>query len=298
LAKEIGFNAIGFAENQILIEESKQLKQWLEMGYNAQMQFFDITFNKRKNISNILQNAKTVIMLAVNYYNNVPFNSDFDFKKEGKIARFAWGVDYHIIIQNMLKQLTHRIKEIDSNAECIAYVDSGPVMEKRWAEKAGIGWQGKNSLIINKEYGSWIFLGIILTSLYIEPDDKATNHCGNCNICIDKCPTSAISEPGIINAQKCISYWTIEDKSGSIPDFVLKNINGWLFGCDICQEVCPWNINANQTNNPDFKKYKFKTLYFDEIMNISDVEYKVKYKDTPLFRRKHKLLKSLVEKLL
>lgn len=298
LAKAIGFDAIGFAKASPLIKDIQHLTKWLEMGYNAQMKFFEKTLEKRQNVNKILDNANTVIMLAVNYYNCEEYNRDINKNLEGKIARYAWSMDYHIVIMNMLNKLVQKITEIYPLAKCCCYVDTGPVMEKRWAEIAGIGWQGKNSLIISKEFGSWIFLGTIITNLIVEPDQAAENHCGTCNICIEQCPTKAISEFGAIDARKCISYWTIEDKSGSIPENILNNLNGWAFGCDICQEVCPWNKYAKQTNNPDFASVRTTKLSYLEILQISKEEYNKKYKDSPLGHKKHKHFKKLIENLM
>lgn len=298
LAKTIGFDAIGFAKAEPLVNDIQLLTKWLELRYNAKMKFFRKTLDKREDVNKILENAKTVIMLAVNYYNRKEYNEDINYNEEGKIARYAWTKDYHIVIMKMLNELVKKITEIYPWAKCYCYVDTGPVMEKRWADIAGIGWQGKNSLIISKEFGSWIFLGTIITNLIIEPDQAAKNLCGTCNICIEKCPTKAINELGVIDARKCISYWTIEDKSGSIPENILNNLNGWIFGCDICQIVCPWNKNAKQTKNPDFASVKTTKLSYLEILQISEEVYKKSYKDSPLARKKLKHLKNLIEKLI
>lgn len=236
-------------------------------------------------------------MLAVNYYNQHN-HSEINPRTQGKIARFAWGKDYHLVISNMLEKLTNNIKVLYPEAQTIFYVDTGPIMEKPWAQTSGIGWQGKNSLIITKEYGSWVFLATIVTNLEIEPDLPAKNLCGSCNICIKNCPTNAIAEHGILNANKCIAYWTIEDKTGLIPNEIIQNLNGWLFGCDICQQVCPYNLKPKPTQIPEFKTFYHTSINFSDILDSSNRQFKLSFKDTPLERRKLELIKNIIKKIM
>ncbi len=256
-ALELGFVKIGFAKADMLNDESAELKQWLDSGYDADMGWIKKGFDKRKDIRLVLENAKSVISLAYNYY--TPFKHD---EKLPKISRYAWGKDYHKILKKKLKELCEYIEEINSlplaKGKCPKdvgvktryYVDDGPVMDKAWAVRSGIGWMGKHTNVINPDYGSWIFLSEIITSLEFETyDSPIEDLCGSCRICIDACPTGAIVDEYLLDANLCISYQTIENK-GEIPGYI--NLDGWVFGCDVCQDVCPFNKNDRVTEDKDF----------------------------------------------
>jgi epoxyqueuosine reductase len=241
-SKELGFFKIGFAEYEVLEDESQQLEKWLDSGYDADMEWIKRGFEKRRDIQRILPDAESVISLAYNYF--TPFHHN---NEKPKISRYAWGKDYHKILKPKLKELSKFIEEIchyeEQNDEVIsitkAYVDDGPVMDKVWAQKSGIGWMGKHTNIINPEYGSWFFICNIITNIrfntYYTPVEDL---CGSCSLCISACPTGAITDEYVVDANKCISYQTIENR-GEIPEEI--NLDGWIFGCDVCQDVCPYN---------------------------------------------------------
>lgn len=257
-AKELGFVKVGFVKYGVLENESSRLRKWLDEGKQASMEWIERGFDKRKNIHLIMPDAKSVISLAFNYY--TPFEHD---DSKPKISRYAWGKDYHKVLKKKLKELCKFIEETSPNpllgkegaqdilplvkgewpkAEGVklkAYVDDGPVMDKAWAVRAGIGWMGKHTNIINPEYGSWLFLCEIITNIDFDTyDEPIEDLCGNCTLCISACPTGAITDEYIVDSNKCISYQTIENR-GDIPAEI--DLDGWIFGCDVCQDVCPFN---------------------------------------------------------
>jgi epoxyqueuosine reductase len=296
-AKEIGFAEIGFARADILDKEMKFYYDWLDQGYHATMSWLERNNHKRENPSEILENAKTVIVTATNY------NTDHlhpNSENSGKISRYAWGDDYHDVILPKLRELSSYIKEIVPNANSREYVDTGSILEKVWAEKAGIGWQGKNSLILNKKLGSWIFLGIIITDLEIDPDEEIGNFCGKCDACITSCPTGAIVAPKVVDSNKCISFWTIEAKPDvEIPDEIGKNLNGWVYGCDICQDVCPWNGKKKYTEDMHYQPRENEIeLSLDRIKDMTQEEFSKRFKKSPIKRTKLAGLKRNAEKIM
>jgi epoxyqueuosine reductase len=264
-AEELGFVKIGFAKADVLQKESDNLKLWLDKGYDADMVWIKKGFDKRKDVKLITENAKSVISLAYNYYS--PFEHD---ETKPKISRYAWGKDYHKIIKKKLKELCDFIENktplnppFSKGGKAPAifkyYVDDGPVMDKAWAARAGIGWIGKHTNIINPEYGSWLFLSEIITNLEFETyDSPIEDLCGSCRICIDACPTSAIVDEYVLDSNLCISYQTIENR-GEIPYYI--DFNGWVFGCDVCQDVCPFNKNDKPAEDKSFyPKEELRTL--------------------------------------
>ncbi len=284
-AKELGFGLIGFSRADLLEKETVRLKQWLASGYNAGMQYMERNSEKRLDVKNILPEAKSVLSLAVNYFIK-------EFHKEedgfGKVSRYAWGKDYHLIIWDMLEQLEDELKKIDPGFECKTYVDTGPVMDKAWAIKSGIGWMGKHSNIITREMGSWIFLATIITNYEFDYNKPMNDFCGTCTACIDACPTKAIVDDYVVDANKCISYLTIENKD-EIPNKFKGQFNGWIFGCDICQDVCPWNKSfAEETVINEFKSKQNKELYLDTILEISEEDFKIRFEESPIKRAKLK----------
>jgi len=237
-ALSIGFSQIGFARAEALDVEFINYMDSLKSGFNGSMKYLEKNLAQKQNPLEILPEAKTVIVAAWNYF--VPVYHPKD--GFGKISRYAWGKDYHITIKNKLKLVSEKIQGIVPGSENRIFCDSNSVLEKAWAVRAGIGWQGKNCLILNKKFGSFFFLGIIITSVYLEPDKRPEdNHCGDCRLCIEACPTNALREPGVLDSRKCISYWSIEEKNIPFPASISENLNGWIYGCDICQDVCPWN---------------------------------------------------------
>jgi epoxyqueuosine reductase len=241
-----GFDAIGFARAEPVDPRTTlQYQTWLRQQHHASMDYMANKVDLRLNPLQILPSAKTVIVVLVNYFQTVqPEKSLRSFK----IARYAHGQDYHRLLRKRLRAMEAFLKNEAPETEVWSEVDTGPVLERYWAEKAGLGWIGKNTLLINKQFGSWTFIGILLTSLEIPPDPPSSFHCGTCTRCLEVCPTQALLEPGILDSRRCLSYWTIEHR-GAFHDQTPPDFNGWIFGCDDCQEVCPWNRHAKPAEN-------------------------------------------------
>jgi len=281
-AKQIGFDLVGFAKAEILDKESKHLQQWLDKNYQAGMDYMSKNFDKRKNVKRILPNAKSIISLGLNYYTPHQHTNEIS---NGKVSRYGWGKDYHLIIWSMLDELESELKKIDPQFECISYVDTGPVMDKAWAVRAGIGWLGKHTNVINREIGSWFFIANIITNYEFDYSDQIPDFCGTCKACIDACPTKAIVQEYVVDANKCISYLTIENKSEISAEFKGK-FDNWLFGCDICQDVCPWNQKFPvETLLKDFNPQN-KELKLDDILEMNEDEFKAKFQTSPIKRAK------------
>ncbi len=274
-AEQLGFSLVGFTESQILNEDVEHLESWLKKGYQSGMNYMERNIDKRNDVNQILENCKSVISLGMNYFIDEKFE---EAAESGKVSRYAWGKDYHLIIWEKLDLLIDFIKKNEPNFEAKSYVDTGPVMDKVWAVKAGLGWQGKHSNIINKEIGSWFFIANIFTNQSFENYNKPIgDFCGSCTACIDACPTDAIVEDYVVDANKCISYLTIENKN-NIPDGFIGKFENWIFGCDICQDVCPWNIKfAKQTPVVDFKKVENKNISLSEIEKMDNNQFKASF---------------------
>jgi len=294
-AKNIGFDLVGFSEASILTQEIKNLKNWLDDGNHAGMAYMERNIEKRENVKNILANAKSVISLGLNYYTP---HTHSNKKGYGKISRYGWGIDYHYIIWEMLDKLISELRKIDSSFEGKSYVDTGPVMDKAWAVRSGLGWIGKHSNVINKNYGSWFFISEIINNFSFPAEIPSYDYCGSCTKCIDACPTNAIISEREVDANKCISYLTIENK-GEIPNEFKGKFDNWLFGCDICQDVCPWNKKfAKETKVEQFQP-KFGTeLNLAEINEMTNSDFKNKFEKSPIKRSKLKGLKRNAEFLL
>ncbi len=288
-AKELGFDLIGFAPYQILEEETEHLVSWLAKNYQAGMEYMERNLEKRKDVREILADCKSVISLGMNYYTDETVN---EIKNAGKVSRYAWGRDYHNVIWEKLDLLINYTKLIQPNFEAKSYVDTGPVMDKIWAVKTGLGWQGKHSNIINKKIGSWFFIATILSNHDFDQYNKPiSDFCGTCTACIDACPTDAIVEDYLVDSNKCISYLTIENKK-DIQDKFLGKFDNWIFGCDICQDICPWNIKfAEQTRISDFQNNINKLIPLEEIDNMNKEEFKERFHESPILRAKLKGLK-------
>ena len=281
-AKAVGFDLVGFAKADILKQESEHLQQWLDKNFQAGMDYMERNFEKRKDVNQILSNAKSVISLGLNYYTPHSY-SDENIK--GKISRYAWGKDYHLVIWSMLDGLEEELKKVDPQFESISYVDTGPVMDKAWAVRAGLGWLGKHTNVINREIGSWFFIANIITNYEFDYSEQISDFCGTCTACIDACPTNAIVQEYVVDANKCISYLTIENKSEISAEFKGK-FDNWLFGCDICQDVCPWNQKFPiETLIKDFHPQN-KELNLNEVLELNETEFKEKFKMSPIKRAK------------
>ena len=246
-AQELGFLACGFAKAEKLDREESHLDQWLANGFHGNMQYMENHREMRLDPTLLVPGSKSVISLAFNYY---PENKK-ENKNNPQIAKYAWGDDYHHVIKDKLFKLIDRIKTLYPEFEGRAFVDSAPVMERQWAVKAGLGWIGKNSLLLRKGVGSFFFLAEIIGNIDLTPDQPQTDHCGECTACIDACPTQAIVQPQVIDSTRCISYLTIEDKTW--PESIeISKTESWAYGCDVCQDVCPWNRFSQPNQEPRF----------------------------------------------
>ncbi|TDQ16955.1 epoxyqueuosine reductase [Algoriphagus boseongensis] len=237
-AKRLGFDFCGIANAEFLESEAPRMEEWLNRNYHGKMAYLANHFDKRLDPTKLVEGAKTVVSLIYNYFpeKELPHQSE-DFK----LAKYAYGEDYHIVIRDKLNEFLEVLREEIGEINGRSFVDSAPVMERQWAQRAGLGWIGKNSLLLNREMGSFFFLADLIIDLEATPDTPlAKDYCGTCTACIDACPTDAIVQPEVIDASKCISYLTIELKE-AIPDEFKGKMENWAFGCDICQDVCPWN---------------------------------------------------------
>lgn len=246
-ARELGFESCGIAKAEFLEDVAPQLEEWLATNQHGQMTYMANHFDKRLDPTLLVPGAKSVISLTYNYYpsNDLANNDSY------KLAKYAYGEDYHFVIKDKLKTFFEAIQNEVGNVDGRVFVDSAPVMERQWAARSGLGWLGKNSLLLSKQKGSFFFLAEIILDLELEYDLPTTNHCGTCTQCIDTCPTEAISKEGVVNASQCISYFTIELKN-ELPNSVKGKFEDWMFGCDICQDVCPWNRFSIAHSEPRF----------------------------------------------
>ncbi len=245
-AAELGFDACAIAKAEEIDPDNRFLA-WLDAGFHADMEWMAHTADMRREPREKLPGAKSAVVAARNYYYPrppAPLGS-------GRVSRYAWGRDYHRVLRKPLQALAQAIEQSSPGAQTYCSIDSAPVLEKFWAARAGLGWIGKNSLILHPDLGSWFFLGVILTTAELAPDSPMPDRCGSCRACMDACPTGAIVEPRMVDSRRCISYHTIENRS-EIPGLVAGNMRDWVFGCDICQEACPWNHRVSDTDESDF----------------------------------------------
>ncbi len=278
---EIGFNLVGFSKAQELVDEKERLKEWLMRGYHADMNWIKTTFDKRINPLNVLPEAKSIISIGLNYFQKR--KKDL-LDNAGLISVYAWGRDYHKIFEKKFKLIKKILLEIDPDSKNKFYVDYGPTMDKVWAIRSGLGWMGKHTNVINTTIGSWFFIGTIITSIEFLYDSLISDLCGDCRLCIDACPTNAIIDDYVLDAGKCISYHTIENKN-EIPSEFKGKFENYVFGCDICQQVCPWNQKLQiATDEPDFASNNIEFIERKDLINMKEDEFKEKYKGRPLLR--------------
>ncbi|MBX2976673.1 MAG: tRNA epoxyqueuosine(34) reductase QueG [Ignavibacteriaceae bacterium] len=289
LARNHGFDLIGFADYRLLTNEMNFYKEWINKGFNGEMKYLENNLDKREDVSLIFHDVKSVVSLGLNYQTSFTHSDKPNF---GKVSRYAWGKDYHLIIWEKLDILISELKKIDSNFDAKSYVDTGPVLDKVWGVSAGLGWMGKHTNIINKEIGSYFFISTILTNYIFEPSPIVTDHCGSCTACIDACPTDAIINEYQLDASKCISYLTIENKN-DIPNVFKGKFENWIFGCDICQDVCPWNKKFSVTcNTVEFNPINGNNeINLLELNSMTKEEFSKKFKESPVKRGKLKGLK-------
>ena len=263
-AEKFGFQSCGISKAEFLEEEAPRLEAWLDKGYHGEMKYMENHFDKRLNPTLLVDGAKSVISLSYNYFPKVKIDEINNFK----ISKYAYGEDYHEVIKDILKNMVAEIQEEIGEFGFRVFVDSAPVLEKAWARKSGLGWVGKNANLITKKHGSFYFLAEIICDLELEYDLAVTDHCGSCRACIDACPTQAIVSDRIVDGSKCISYATIELKN-EIPDYFNGKMDDWMFGCDVCQDVCPWNRFSAPTLQekfaPNFQKLNFRKNEWKEL---------------------------------
>lgn len=291
-ALELGFDACGIAPVHHLSEEEPHLKNWLKEGMNGEMSYMSNHFEKRLNPALLVDNARSVISVLLNY---LPSES----QKEPKapiISRYAYGTDYHYVIKEKLKELLSFIQNEISHCTGRPFVDSAPVLDRAWAREAGLGWIGKNSCLISPSLGSWVFIGELIIDLELEYDNTFTlDRCGNCTRCIDACPTGAIISEKKIDARKCISYITIENRD-KIPGHFKNKMQNRVFGCDICQEVCPWNKKATPCSVPEFQpKKEFLEMESEQWRQLDKPTFKRLFKNTALERTSFKGLRRNID---
>jgi epoxyqueuosine reductase len=247
-ATELGFFYCGISKADFLEEEAPRLEKWLNLNYQGKMSYMANYFDKRLDPRLLVDDAKTVVSLLLNYYPEEIQNAE-----SPKISKYAYGEDYHTVIKDKLKELIQYLKENIGEINGRAFVDSAPVMDKVWANKSGLGWIGKNSNLIHPKEGSFFFIAELILDIEIEPDGPMKDYCGTCTRCIDACPTGAIVQPYVVDGSKCISYLTIELKDELLPNEFKGKMDNWMFGCDICQDVCPWNRFSKITQEQRFK---------------------------------------------
>ena len=294
-AAELGFAKVGISRADALTEEGSRLREWLARRYHGTMEWMERNFEKRVDPRTIVPDAKSVISLAMNYYADVRHNNDANI---GKFSRYAWGDDYHLVLTPRIQTLLDCIKSEQPAANARIYVDTGPVMDKAWAVRSGIGWLGKHTNVITKEYGSWVFLGEIILDVELEYDEPIADFCGTCSACIDACPTGAIVEPYVLDSNQCISYLTIEHKGG-IADKLKPKFENWVYGCDICQDVCPWNSFQQQTNEEAFLPRRENIApKLEELEGLTAKEFTQRFRRAPVKRTKLEGLKRNVQAVL
>ncbi len=261
-ASRLGFSFCGISKAGFLEEEAPRLEKWLNQNMHGEMRYMENHFDKRLDPTLLVEDSKTVISLLFNYYPEQQQKED-----TFKISKYAYGEDYHFVIKDKLKDIVHFITDTIGEINARVFVDSAPVLDRAWAKKSGLGWIGKNGMLINKEQGSFFFLAEIILDLELNHDNPITDHCGTCKACVDACPTEAILPNKVVDGSKCISYFTIELKDEILPQEVKGKFDDWIFGCDICQDVCPWNRFSLAHNEPKFQPN-------EKLINYSKNEWK------------------------
>ncbi|MBL7692750.1 MAG: tRNA epoxyqueuosine(34) reductase QueG [Flavipsychrobacter sp.] len=284
-ATRLGFSACGIAKAVRLDDDARRLEQWLSKGYNGSMQYMERHFDMRVDPTLLVPGAKSVITLSCNYY-----PEEQQQPHAPKVAKYAWGTDYHFVIREKLNELLHFIRTTIGEVNGRGFVDSAPVLERAWAVRSGLGWVGKNGNLISRTDGSFFFIATLITDLDLAPDAPfATDHCGTCTRCIDACPTDAIVSPTVIDGSKCISYLTIELKDALIPSDLQTKMDGWMFGCDVCQDVCPWNRFSKPHHEPAFTPIpEILDLSVGEWEAMSEEAFNKTFKLSPMKRSKWK----------
>lgn len=281
-SKKYGFQSCGISKSDFLEEEAPRLEQWLKNQHHGEMHYMENYFDKRLDPRLLVEGSKSVISLSYNYFPEEDIFKD----KAQKISKYAYGQDYHEVIKEILRDMIAELREEIGDFDCRVFVDSAPVLERAWAKKSGIGWVGKNANLITKQSGSFYFLAEIICDLNLEYDGPTTDHCGSCRKCIDACPTNAIISDKIVDGSKCISYATIELRN-EIPTSFQDNMENWMFGCDICQDVCPWNRFSKPNIESRFQPNSaLKNMTKQEWKDITQELFSSVFKKSPVKRTK------------
>lgn len=296
-ALELGFHKVGIASvNAPTVSKAvARLRTWLGLGYQADMGWMENP--RRQDIRQVMPEVNSIISVALNYYTPHQHSQE---RTDAKLSRYGWGRDYHRVMNKKLKVFSNWLQTRESGIQARYYVDTGPVQDKVWAEAAGIGWIAKNGNVITREYGSWVFLAEVLTNLVLTPDLPHTEHCGTCTRCIEACPTKAITQPFVIDASRCIAYHTIENRAEKLPEAIASGLEGWVAGCDICQDVCPWNQRfARETDAIEFNPYPGNLApTVKELAEISDRQWDRRFPASAFRRIKPEMLRRNARALL
>ena len=280
-----GFHRVGIVRADALSAEGERLREWLGRGFHGEMRWMERDPSQRADPRLLFPEARSIVVVALNYYTPHEHTAA---PGTGKISRYAWGDDYHDVVGSRLKSLLSWIKEEWPEASGKACVDIQPVMDKAWAARAGLGWIGKHTNLITRDYGSWVFIGELLLNLELEADAvPVEDHCGTCTLCIEACPTGAITEPYVVDSNKCISYATIELRAPEMPQEITANLDGWLYGCDVCQDVCPWNRFEKETDEARFEPRPGNvTASITEILELTPDAYAERFRSSAIKRAK------------
>ena len=284
-ARAEGFHKVGIVRTEALDEEAPRLKEWLARGYHGDMSWMSRDVSKRLNPLELFPPARSIVVVALNYFTPDQHEEN---STTGKVSRYAWGDDYHDVLKTKLESLLAWIREQEPQAAGKICVDIQPTMDKAWAVRAGLGWLGKHTNVITPEFGSWVFIGELLLNLDLEVDsERSEDHCGTCTLCLDACPTQAITEPYVVDSNKCISYATIELRTAELPDAIEQELSGWLYGCDICQDVCPWNRFEQGTDETRFEpRANNVNADLDQILELTPETYAARFRGSAMKRAK------------
>jgi epoxyqueuosine reductase len=289
-AKRLGFLSCGISKAGFLEEEAPRLEKWLNNNMQGEMRYMENHFDKRLDTTKLVEDSKSVISLLLNYY-----PEETQHQNTFKVSKYAYGNDYHFVIKDKLKQLLQFIQETIGDVHGRAFVDSAPVLDKAWAAKSGLGWIGKHSNLLTQQVGSFYFIAELIIDLELEYDLPTTDHCGTCTKCIDACPTQAITEPYVVDGSKCISYFTIELKE-KIPTEMKGKFDDWVFGCDVCQDVCPWNRFSKTHNEPLFNPHpELLSMTKKDWEDITDDVFKSIFKNSAVKRTKFEGLQRNIQ---
>jgi epoxyqueuosine reductase len=280
-----GFQKVGIVRAEPLSEERARLEEWLRRGFQSEMAWMARDVERRTDPGQLLHGARSVVVVALNYYTP---HRHTGASGTGKISRYAWGDDYHDVLGEKLRALLAWIKERVPGSEGKVCVDAQPTMDKAWAVRAGLGWIGKHTNLITRDYGSWVFLGeLFLNVELIYDDEREDDHCGSCTLCLEACPTDAITEAYVVNSERCISHATIELREPELPAHIAENLEGWLYGCDICQDVCPWNRFEQATGEPRFEPRPASVSpELSDILRLTPDTYAERFRRSPIKRAK------------